>query len=431
MMHLLRKELSGLINKQMLFGLLAMFIVIVMIGMVMTASVSDSLQTSGTVSVIDLDDTDFTAEVLAQLEENGYIVQTVSASADTEDFSAVMTDNGWEEAAVITKGFTASLLEQGTPGDIYSISVLESTSALDSVAMNESSASIISSAVRTLLLEKQLGDNAALTSAPVTLTSYTVANGRQAQADSYTLVNSLSLFDRLMPLVLFLLVMLTSQTIITAVAAEKTDKTLEALLSAPVPRSTVLLAKMLAALIVALLYALVFGLGFLIAMLMTVSGTGEGIDLSATLTDMANAQAALTTLELQISGWGWALTLLQLALTLCISLVTSVVLGALVQDAKGAQTASLPIMFMTMAPYILSMVTDIRQLELPIRIFLYLIPFTHTFTATACLRFHETGLFWGGLIYQCFFLAVMVTLALKLYRSDILFIGYQFGRKNK
>ncbi len=430
-MHLLRKELSELINKQMLFGLIAMFLVIVMIGMVMTSAVSDSILTGGEISVIDLDRTDFTDELIASLEEEGYTVRVETPDASTTDFSAIMEENGWKEAAVITNGFTHSVLDEAQPGDLYTIHVLSSTSALNAIPMSESSADVLAAKVRTLLMKSALGQEAERIAAPVKLTPFTVANSKQAQADSYTLVNSLSLFDRLMPLVLFMLVMLTSQTIITAVAAEKTDKTLEALLSSPVPRSSVLIAKMLAALIVALLYAVVYGLGFLIAMLITVSGSGESMDLSTALTDMALTQEAMVTLGLQIDTAGWVMTVLQLILTVCISLVASLVLGALVQDAKGAQMASLPILFTTMIPYILSMVSDIRQMELPVRVLLYLIPFTHTFTATSCLRFHDTGLFWGGLAYQAVFLAVLSMIALKLYRSDILFIGYQFKKKEK
>ena len=50
--------------------------------------------------------------------------------------------------------------------------------------------------------------------------------------------------------------------IIGAISTEKIDKTLETLLSAPVSRLSVILAKMLAAAIVALLNAVVYMLGF-------------------------------------------------------------------------------------------------------------------------------------------------------------------------
>ncbi|MBQ7012412.1 MAG: ABC transporter permease, partial [Oscillospiraceae bacterium] len=335
MMHLLRKELGELITKQMLLGLAAMFLVIVMIGMVMTSAVSDTILTGGELSIIDLDETAFTEKLIAALEDDGYTVRVEKPGADTTDFASIMEKNSWKEAAVITNGFTSQLLEEQVAGDLYTVSVLSSTSALNAVSMSESSADIAAAKIRSLLMEEALGSDAQRLSKPAQITPYTVANGKQAQADSYVLVNSLSLFDRLMPLVLFMLVMLTSQTIITALAAEKTDKTLEALLSSPVPRSSVLIAKMLAALIVAVLYALVYGIGFGIAMMMTVSGSGDSMDLSSALTDMAQTNEAMITLGLQIDAMGWVMTVLHLILTICISLVASLVLGALIQDAKG------------------------------------------------------------------------------------------------
>ena len=226
-----------------------------------------------------------------------------------------------------------------------------------------------------------------------------------------------------MPLILFMLIVLTAQTIITAVAAEKTDKTLETLLASPVPRGHVIGAKMLAALIVAVIYALSYGVGFLVTMLMTVSGTGEGMDLGQAMTDIAKLNQAVETLELQIPVWGWMLVILELLLTIGIALMASIILGALVQDAKSSQNASLPILVCAMLPYILSMISDIRQMEGITQILMYAIPFTHTFIATSCLRFHDMGLLCIGLIYQAVFLALMTAAALKLYRSDILFIG--------
>ncbi len=429
MMHLLKKELSELINRQMLLGLLATFLIIVMLGFVMTSTMTESMGESGTVSIIDLDGTDFTAEIAALLEETGYDVRLTTAPPETEDFTAIMEVQGWKSAAVITPGFTDAVLEQNAVGEISSVSVLQSTSAMTTLSMSEDSASLVTWAVKQLLSREYLGEQMEFLADPVTTTPYTIANGSQAQIGSGMLLASLTLFDQLMPLVLFLLVVLTSQTIITAIAAEKTDKTLETLLSSPVPRTTVIGAKMLAALLVAVLYAVVYGAGMFITMLITVSAGTEGTDMSDSLTSMVQVNRALTELGLQIPLWGWALVIVQLLLTIFIALMASIILGALVQDAKGSQTASLPILICTMFPYILSMVSDIRLMEGPAQILLYLLPFTHTFIATGCLRFHETGLFFGGLVYQLLFLAATTVLAVKLFRSDILFIGAKRPRK--
>ncbi|MDE6657876.1 MAG: ABC transporter permease, partial [Oscillospiraceae bacterium] len=234
----------------------------------------------------------------------------------------------------------------------------------------------------------------------------------------------------LMPLILFLLVVLTAQTIITAIGAEKTDKTLETLLSSPVPRSVIIGAKMLSALIVALIYAGVYGLGFLTALLFTVDKTAETMNISSAFTDMIHMNEAIQTLGLQISVIGWIGVIIQLLFTIGIALTASMILGGLVEDAKSSQTASLPIVIFTMFPYMLSMISDIRNMDLPIRILLYCIPFTHTFIATGCLRFHQTGLFLGGMLYQIIFLCGIAFFALKLYQSDILFV-HSLGKKNK
>lgn len=430
MMHLLKKELSELINKQMLIGLAATFLIIVMLGFVMTSTMTESMGESGTVSVIDLDNTDFTGEIAALLEETGYTVRIETPDAGTEDFTQLMETNGWKNAAVITKGFTDAVLEQKTAGEIGSVSVLQSTSAMTTLSMEDDSATLVTWAVKQLLSKQHLGEQMEFLADPVITTPYTIANGSQAQISSGLLLASLTLFDQLMPLVLFLLVVLTSQTIITAIAAEKTDKTLETLLSSPIPRTSVIAAKMLAALLVAVLYAVVYGAGMFITMLITVSTTAGDTDMSGSLTSMVQVNAALYELGLQIPLWGWVLVIVQLLLTIFIALMASMILGALVQDAKGSQTASLPILICAMFPYIISMVSDIRLMEGPAQILLYLLPFTHTFIATGCLRFHQTGLFFGGLVYQALFLAAITVLAVKLYRSDILFI-HGGARKKK
>ncbi|MBR2913553.1 MAG: ABC transporter permease [Oscillospiraceae bacterium] len=429
MMHLLKKELSELINKQMILGLLGTLLLIILFGGIMTNTVTESMTVSGDLHIVDCDDTEFTRSVIAALEEDGYTVHT----ADTaQDLPALLEENGWKDAVVIEEGFSKAILEERTAGKMQSISLLTSTTSMEMLAGGNDSLSPVRAKIKELLMAQVIGEDMKFLADPIKTTPYTVANGKISQTDTYTLINSLSVFDKLMPLVLFMLIVLTSQTIITAIGAEKADKTLETLLASPVPRGRIIGSKMLAALIVALIYALTYGAGFLVAILMTMSGKDGSLDVAEAFKSMATATKATQELGLQIPMWGWAMTLVQLALTLGIALMASIILGALVQDAKGSQMASLPILVLTMFPYILSMISDIRQMEGIAGIVMNLIPFTHTFTATSCLRFHDLPMFWGGLLYQAIFLAVMTFLALKLYQSDILFIGMpRIGKKKE
>ncbi|MBR0483849.1 MAG: ABC transporter permease, partial [Oscillospiraceae bacterium] len=328
MIHVLKKELSELLNKQMLLGLLVSFILIVMLGFVMTSTVSGTLESSGEVHIIDLDDTDFTAQIIQTLEEKNY---TVKLSHDAvSSYETVLAQENWNDAVVLPEGMTDTLLNQHEAIQLDSITVLKTTSTMSIAFAESTSTDYVISAINTLLSEIYLTDELAFLEKPVMTTPYTVANGKSVQANSASLVGSLAMFDQLMPLVLFLLIVLTSQTIITAVAAEKTDKTLETLLASPVPRPVIIGAKMLAALITALIYAAVYGAGFLVSLLANVDRTAENVDIAETFTSLINTQDAIKELGLQISFFGWAGVILQLLLTIGIALTASMILGGLV-----------------------------------------------------------------------------------------------------
>lgn len=423
MKHLLKKEISELMNKQFLLSLLVTFVMLIVIGLVMNTTMTETLsQVSGELHIIDSDCSVLTDEIVDSLEQDGYKVCRIFCDeADAPDcYITEMERSEWSEAVVFPKGFSEQLAQK-TPAQLRTLTVLHSTSSLQYSLSQGETESVVRTKLQQIMMKQELGDAEAFLAAPAEMIPYTIANGKIAQTDGFAIISSMTLYDMLMPLTLFMLVILTCQTIITAIGAEKTDKTLETLLSSPASRLHILEAKMLAALLVAVVYALTCCAGFLAVLLMNVSQTAATVDIGDSFASILLVRKAVETLELGIPAAGWLLIFGQLILTIGISLVASLILGAFVQDAKGAQTASLPILMATMFPYLLSMVSDIRQMGIVVRIVMYLIPFTHTFIATNCLRFHDYPLAFGGLIYQAVFLLVMVLLALKIYHSDILF----------
>ncbi len=417
MTHLLKKELSELINRQMIISLVVSFSIIMMMSTLMTSMISKEMENSDTVRLIDHDRTAFTQQIIDRLEEQGYKVE------QGDDFEAMTTNSGWTEAVIFPEGMTASF-ERHEAAEMESCTLLKTTSVFKMSIQSASSYDHAASAVKELLTEQYLDDEQDFLRDPISLTPYTYANGRSAQADASSIVTSLATFDMFMPMVLMLLIVFTSQTIITAIATERADKTLETLLSAPVPRSHIIGAKMLAALIVALIYAVVYGVGFIGSMMYSVGNGGltSTMDVGASVTELANAQQAIEELGLSMPTIGWVGALAQLVLTLFIALTAAIILGALNEDARNAQTAALPILLCTMFPYILSMVSDIRSMDGILKWLMMAIPFTHTFIAVGCLRFHDTVTFWCGLAYQAVFLAALLWLAIRVYRSDILFV---------
>ena len=421
MINLLRKELSELMNRQMLISLIVSFVMIMMIGTLMTNIITGEMEESGTLHIIDQDQTEFTQSIADYLREKGFTIEF------GDDFETMADTAGWKSAVVLPAGMTESF-EHHEAVQLPVYSSLTTTSMVKISMSNDLTASAVETAIHSLLSDKYLGEDLAFLDHPVQELPYTRANNTIVQADKISIATAVATFDQFMPLVLFLLVVLTAQTIIAAICSEKLDKTLEALLSSPVPRSKIIGAKMLAALIVAVIYACVYGLGFAASIMFKGEGMAEQMNVETTFKNLLEAREAVKALGLQIPNYAWTGVIAQLCLTLGIALTAAIILGALTEDAKNAQSSSLPILMCTMFPYILSMVSDIRSMEGVTKWLIMAIPFTHTFIATSCLRFHDYTLFWGGMAYQALFLAVMIWLALKVYSSDFLFVHFHKHR---
>ena len=150
------------------------------------------------------------------------------------------------------------------------------------------------------------------------------------------------------------------------------------------------------------------------------------------LSSLMSSGDALKQLGLQLGAADYLLIGIQLFVTIMICLALSIILGALVNDSKSAQTMLLPIVMMVMIPWMITMFTDVSSLPTVAKYVIYAIPFTHTFTAMPNLMFGNNTEFWLGLGYQIIVFAVVMFFALKLFKSDkILTISLNLGQKSK
>ena len=215
-----------------------------------------------------------------------------------------------------------------------------------------------------------------------------------------------------------------------AIANEKIDKTLETLLSAPVSRLAIIGSKMLAAAIIALINAAVFMFGF--SFFVSDSTTEVTETAKSAVEGSISMDEAFRQLGISLSTGDYILVGLQLFFTILICLSASLILGALVDDPKKTQNMLMPIMMLAIVPYMISMLADINTLPTPVKLVVYAIPFTHTFTSIPNLMFGHTTLFIFGLIYQILFFIVCIFFALRIFMTDRIFtISLNFGQKNK
>lgn len=409
---LFRKELRELLTVGAVVGILVEVVLFVLLGQFM-GNVSDGIEDQmGSVVLADLDGSELSASLPALLEDAGMQVISVPESTDALEIAEVARENEHTAALVIPAGFGAGIAA-GQTQTLQIITRLDSFSLISGMDPSASSAAeLISTVLSAELLETAApGSDPLFLKNPVLSADTTVANGHSASVNASLLQQFAMQQTIFIPLIVFILITFSSQLNASAIANEKGDKTLETLLSAPVSRVAVLGSKMCASGVLSLLMAAAFLFGFSFYM-GGMSGAAEG---------SADIAPVLQQLGLQLGPVQYLLLGLQMFLTIMIALAVSMVLGALAKDLKAASSLLMPMMLLAMAPYLVTMLLDVRELPLAVQILLYLIPFTHTFTASANLLFGNMLLFWIGVAYQALVLFATMSFAVHIFSTDRIF----------
>ncbi|MDE6789382.1 MAG: ABC transporter permease [Ruminococcus sp.] len=429
--NLLKKELAELINAQTIITLAVLLVMFMVMGNVMNITMEESLKQEYTINISDHDDTEFTHFLIDALRKSGAEINEYTTSGD--EYASILDTAGKESMIIIPEGFTKQFDNGETP-ELISISAMSSASIMSNTTNSNSGAVSLISACLSDIIAGQSGiseEDLNRMSSPVYIAEQTVVSDKSAEVGADSILSQITMQNMLLPIIVFLIIMMTSQTIISAIANEKIDKTLETLLSAPVSRTAIIGAKTLSAGIVALLNAVVFMFGFSFFM----SGAAESLEseMAGTLAvQIMPVDEAMEKLGLNLGVGDYILVGLQLFLTIMICLSISIILGALVTDTKQSQTVIMPIMIAALVPYMISMLADINTLPVIAKIIVYAIPFTHTFSSISNIMFDNMAVFWGGFAYQTVVFIVCMFFALKLFKSDkILTASLNLGQKSK
>lgn len=432
--NLFKKELRELLTPTTIITTIGIMLILVFVGEAFGGIMGDVIEEASQVTICDQDNSEISKSIIKALtvskvnEETGlpeeYDEELVNlVTLESDDYAKELKRLKENHVLIIPEGFGEKLMK-GEKIELININKMTSGATLANVSSNEGAVESIRKVIKeTYLLNSGLTvEQLANSETIVSVSEKTIVDDKSADI-SVSMVSSLaSMQSMFLPIIVYALVMFSSQLIISAISTEKIDKTLETLLSAPVSRLSVLSSKMLAAGIVAALNAVAYMIGFNQMMKGMYAGMGT----------VENSDAILSELGLKMTTSGYILLGIQLFLTLFISLSVSLVLGALAKDAKSAQTLMMPITFMAMIPYIISMLIDIKSLAPAFKYLIYAIPFTHTFIASDNIMFGNTTLFWGGVIYQVVLLAICMTVAVKIFTSDKIFtLTLDFNKKSK
>lgn len=407
-LNLFKKEIKELITVQLIFSLAFTIIIFYFIGNVARTEMS-KVQGVKDIYVLNLDDSDLSGEILRNLAFANFRINLLDVK-DRESAVDFAKKNNIDLLLIIPEGF-GSAVERFQLKEIETYSFIRSFS-VSATARSELVKQII------LAINNYLSNNLLKAKIPeikpediknpIKSKNFIVVKDRIAEgsvSDVSNFVYSQSIF---IPIILMMIITLTSQMILSAIAMEKQDKTLETLLTVPISRNQIVIAKMFASGLIGLLSAGIYMIGFRFYM----GGFMGNINTSE------QVKAVVEKLNLQFTSESYILLGISLFLAILCALAMSTILGVLSEDLKSAQSASFPIVLLVLIPYFLSIFSDMTSLSLPLKVLLLAIPFSHPFLASQNLLLGNYQIVLYGILYMSVVFAILIYIAGRIFSTD-------------
>jgi len=404
---LLIKELRELINKQLIASFVIILFMFQIIGKI-GESESKKLEERKEIGLVMLDDGKYSKTIETTLRTI-FNVYKVEGSAP-EEWMKNAYESDIRNVVVVPQGFSREI-EAGKRAKIEVYVVTKSLGIRERIQKTILTSiinSLNASISRELLLEKAKGEDPEFLTKPVSTEEYVYLKGKILKASSDAIFAYMIQQSIFIPIILFLLLVFTSQMIATAMGQEKENKTLETLLTTPVSRASIIFAKMISAVILSCIFAGAYMYGFKGYMF---AGTGEAL---SELTKIAkNYDLALPVQGIILFG-------ICIFLSLLTGLLMTTIISLFVEDTRSAQLAITPVMILLLVPYFLSFTVDIMELSPLAKTVIYLIPFTHPFYF---YRFYALGYMkdvFFGIGYLVLLNILLTLLIIKLFPTDLL-----------
>jgi ABC-2 type transport system permease protein len=274
--------------------------------------------------------------------------------------------------------------------------------------------SSLSREISKILIEDNTTINASIALWPTSRVDTTYFKDKEIELSPGTITGMLSSQSLFMPIVIMMLIIFAGQMVISSMALEKENKTLETLLTLPVKRTSIVTGKIAASAFIGLLFAVIYMFGM--------RNYFQGFQMSEEL-NLADYGLVLTTQDFVLVGISLFIALIS-ALALCM------LLGTFAKNYKSAQTLVFPVTMLAMIPMFITMFADFDTLPLVLKGFLFAIPFSHPMMATRALIFNDYLLVIGGIIYVSIFAAVTISIVVWVFKTDRLLTGSTRRKKN-
>ncbi|MEM5948613.1 ABC transporter permease [Spirochaetia bacterium 38H-sp] len=425
------KELKGLITRQVFISLFIVVFVFIFLGNSMRSMFGEiEKENIPSVPAIPQEALASTSDFVSFLADNNIAAFTEDRFSAIDIGSAVNKNN--PVVLVFPKGFIENLFSSSSSLRIKVYAYLEAGGGIIGISKISATADKIKreleEKLRAIIKTKSSKEDSILDMYlnPVTTEEHIVRHTKSARISFSAIIPYIINQTIMLAFLLFIATLTGAQFVAASIAAEKESKTLEVLLTLPIPRHQIVLAKMLAAGILSVIFVAIYFAGFWFYMQSITMPDSQKISSEA-----VNMMLAVKQLGIELPIWSNIMRIAAFLLSLLNALGIALILGLFAEDTKNVQVVITPIILVLLALYIITIMTNFASLPLVLRIILLFFPFTHAFLSTPLLIDSQYLSVAGGLLYQTIFFAVVVFLAIIIFNSDKVFTIKLGKKKNR
>ncbi|MCX6808163.1 MAG: ABC transporter permease [Candidatus Berkelbacteria bacterium] len=405
---LLKKEIRELLTLQLIVPLLLSGLLFFSVGTILSSEQKKNAKPIE-ISVVDQDQT-ADSKLLIGILRDLKVDVTVSAETDLQQALKQGRQAKSNSLLIIPAGFEANL-DSGKSSPVSSYVVISNFSLMGNsntaaIGIYLKSASDLLS--HSLITQNSNSDNASFLQQPIKVDDYVMIGDRTVATSPETVINFISNQTVFIPTILFFVIIFAAQMIATSIASEKENKTLETLLTVPISRKAIVIAKMMAAGFVALLASLINLVGFRAYMGGFSSGEVKAEGLSTVVNQLGLTWTPTNYILLGISLFVGILVALSIAL----------ILGAFAGDIKGVAGLLTPLSALITLPYFLTTFININTATPVLKYITLTIPFSHIFMTAPNLFLHNLSAVWFGILYQFIWFVVFVAIAVRIFSTE-------------
>ena len=406
--NILKKEIKDLLTPSTILPIVILTIIFSSLGNTIGV-IEEEIGEKPVIGLINQQNATFSYVASEILHKYANVVYNSTDISDKNIALEQVKDQDGIALVIIPSNFSTNI-ENSQQGYLEIYWVMKGAGIMDAVssASLEGQIAAVRTSISKKLVEKNTTADVDIVLTPTNRIETTYLKGKEFNGVSPGhIANVLSSQSSTIPIVMMMIIIIAGGMVISSIAMEKENKTLETLLTLPVKRTSIVTGKIIASAVVGLLLAFIymFGIGYYMQSFSFSDG-------SAT----ASIELSLSTFDVLLVGVSLFITLVA-ALSLCM------LLGTMAKNYKSAQTLTFPVTMMALFPMLLTMFVDFDTMPLALKAIIFAIPFSHPMMAPRALLFDDYMFVLSGMIYVLIFALIMIVIVVWVFRTDRLLTG--------